>query len=265
MSGPIDGGGYTGDAGGSVVEPQGTGQGSTGVNPSWQEYLNEIPQELHDKVTPAFEKWDRGVQERFTKVQQQYEPWKPIIDAGIDPDTASFSVRLLNAINEDPRMVYEALGNYYKLSGSPSSQGQEEPPAVEEDPYANRFSELERQNQIMAAHLVRNRENELAAQAEAQLDKELTDMRQKYKAQGDFDERYVLALMQSGMSTEDAVKDYFIHRDQLLQQYGTKPLIMGTGGGVPQFNNTDVRKLSNGDTKNLVAQMLAQAAAEKNR
>lgn len=263
MSDPIDGGGYTGGDS-DLTGQQGTGGGSTGINPSWQEYLNEVPQEFHEKIIPAFQKWDQGVQKRFDQVHQTYEPWKPIVDAGIDPETAQFALQLLNSVNEDPKTVWEAIGNYHNFLGSGAGQGQLEP-ETEEDPYAGRFSELERQNQIMAAHLLKTRERELEAQAEAQLDQELNQMREKYKSQGAFDERYVLALMSSGMETEQAVQEFYSHRDNLLKQYGQKPLIMGTGGGVPQFNNTDVRKLSNGDTKNLITQMLQQAHRENNQ
>jgi hypothetical protein len=263
-SDPVDGGGYTGEDNG-LTEPQGTGGGSTGINPSWQEYLNEVPQEFHEKIIPAFQKWDTGVQKRFDQVHQTYEPWKPIVDAGIDAETAQFALQLLNSINEDPKTVWEAIGNYHNFMGSAGGQGQVEPQQTEEDPYSGRFSELERQNQIMAAHLLKTQQREAEAQAEAQLDQELNQMRDKYKAQGAFDERFVLALMSSGMETEQAVQEFYSHRDNLLQQYGQKPLIMGTGGGVPQFNNTDVRKLSNGQTKDLVTQMLQQAAAERNR
>lgn len=265
MSVPIDGGGYTGD----VTGQQGTGEGTStgGVNPSWQEYLNEIPQEYHDKVIPAFQKWDTGVQERFNKVHQQYssfEPWKPIVDAGVDPKTADFAIRLLGAIEENPQMVYETIGNYYKLNDPTSGQGQEEPPN-NEDPYAPQFAEIRSQNEIMAKYLVQQREQQMAAEADAQLDKELNEMRNKYKSQGEFDEKFVLAYMQNGMDTEEAVKAFYSHRDNLLNQYGQKPLIMGSGGGVPQFNNTDVRKLTDGQTRNLVVQMLAQAKAERER
>jgi hypothetical protein len=265
MSGPIDGGGYTGGEG----VQQGTGDGGTttsGVNPSWNEYLQEVPQEYHDKVIPAFQKWDAGVQQRFQQVHQEYEPYKsykPIIDAGVDADTATFALKLLNSINEDPRTVWEALGNYYKLAGSPDGQGLEnEPNRAEEDPYAGRLAEIERQNQIMAATLVSSREKELAAQADAQLDTELAEVRKKY---GDFDENYVLAYMSNGYGAEDAVKQYVQFRDAERAKFGAKPLIMGSGGGVPQFGNADVTKMSSGDTKSLVVQMLAAAKAERER
>jgi hypothetical protein len=257
MTDPIDNGSYPEP----VVEPQGQGGG----NPAWQEYLEPIPQEYHEKVRPVLEKWDKGVQERFNQVHQQYEPWKPIIDAGVDPETASFSINLLNAINENPQQVWEAIGNYYQLNGKPGSssgQGLEEPDQPEEDPYANRVSQLERQNQIMAQHLVRRREEELEAQASAELDRELTEQRQKNKARGDFNEEFVLAQMQNGKSTEEAVNAYYAFRDNEIKKYRQMPLIMGSGGGVPQFGNTDVRKMSDKDANNLVVQMLAQAKAQ---
>lgn len=254
---PIDNPGYDGGSG----EPQGTGG-----NPAWQEFLAPIPQELHPQVTPILEKWDKGVQERFNKVHSQYEPWKPIIDAGVDPETASFSINLLNAINDNPREVWEKIGEYYQLTnpqGSNSGQGQNGPDELEdEDPYAGRFSELERQNQIMAQHLIKQREAELEAQASADLDRELNDLRTKNKSRGDFNEKFVLAQMQSGLPAEEAVEAYYQFRDQELKKYRQMPLIMGSGGGVPQFGNTDVRKLSDKQTSDLVVQMLAQSKAQ---
>jgi hypothetical protein len=266
MSGPIDGTGYTG---GDVTGQQGTDTGTPGVNPSWNEYLGEIPQELHDKVIPAFQKWDQGVQQRFDQVHQQYKPleeWKPLVDAGVDYKTADFAVRLLGAIEENPQMVYKTIGDYYKLNeAGTSGQGQEEPNNTEVDPYGPQFAELNRQNEIMARYLVEQRSQQEAAQAEAELDRQLADMHSKYKSRGDFDEGFVLAYMANGMDAEDAVKKFYEHRDGILQQYGQKPLIMGSGGGVPQFNNADVRKMSDGDTKNLVVQMLQSYAAQKNQ
>lgn len=256
---PVDSGGYTGD---NVTGQQGTTGSTGGINPSWNEYLEGVPQEFHDKITPAFEKWDKGVQERFNKVHQTYEPWKPFLDAGVDAETATFAIKLLNQINENPQMVYEALGNYYNLSGTPSGQGQKEPEEkIEEDPYAQKFADLERQNQIMAATLVQNREREMAAQAEAQLDQELAAARKKY---GEYDERFVLSYMSSGMSADEAAKAYIEFRDAERAKFGAKPLIMGSGGGIPQLN-TDVRKLSDAGARDLAMQMLAHAKAERER
>lgn len=249
------------------------GSGSIGGgNPAWNEMLEAIPNELHSKVTPYLEKWDRGVQERFQKVQSDYEPWKEFISADVQPDTARFALNLLNSLNENPQMVYNAIGEYYKfvnpgstqsvnqaLNQGSSDQGHSEP-SQEIDPYAGRLSEIERQNQIMAQVLVKQSEAREAAEADAKLDQELNDLRVKY---GNYDERYVLAMMQNGMSGKDAVEHYFNWRESEMKQYRPKPLIMGGGGLVPG-QNVDVRKMGPGQTKDLVVQML-QAAAEQNR
>lgn len=258
---PLDDGGYTGGDGDTGVQQ--------GINPSWQEYLNEIPQEYHDKVTPAFEKWDRGVQERFQKVHSQYEPYKRFIDSGIDPSSIEFGINLLNAVENNPRLVYDNLGTYYKFnetagnSNGSGGQGQGDL-ETENDPYNERFANIERQNQIMAQHLVSQREAELVTQAEAELDQELSSLQNKYKPQGGFNEKFVLALMQNGVDAESAVKEYFTFRDSEVKKHAQRPLIMGTGGGVPQFN-TDVRKLDRQGANSLAVQILQQAAAERNQ
>lgn len=259
MSAPLDDSGY--DVG-SGVEQQGTDNSG---NPAWQEFLNDVPQELHAQFTPYLEKWDKKVQERFDKVHSEYEPWKPIRDRGIDPETTEFAVNLLNAIEQDPRMVWERIGEYYKLNGTPNNgsgeQGQLEPEA---DPYSEKFATLERHQQIMASHLLKQREAEQEAQETQRLDSELSQMRDKYKDKGDFNEKYVLAMMVNGASTEEAVQSYYEFRDAELKRHAQKPLIMGSGGALPHLN-TDVRKLNDKQAGELAVQMLAAAAAQRNQ
>lgn len=263
MSSPLDGGGY--DIG-SDVEPQGNDNNG---NPAWQEFLEVVPQELHPQVTPLLEKWDKGVQERFQKVHSQYEPWKPILDAGVDPDTTQFALNLLNSINENPRLVYDALGSYHKFNASDNNgsggQGQLEPEAeAQNDPYSENIAKLERQQQIMASHLLKQKEAEVEAQEAERLDSELAEMKEKYKSKGDFNEKYVLAMMVNGASTEEAVQAYYEFRDSELKRHAQKPLIMGSGGAMPHLN-TDPRKLNDKQAGELAVQMLAAAAAQRNQ
>ena len=261
MSAPLDGIEYPV---GSGVEQQGDNNG----NPAWQEFLNVVPQELHPQVTPVLEKWDKGVQERFQKVHSQYEPWKPILDAGVDPETTQFALNLLNSINENPRLVYDAIGSYHKFNvpdNGSGGQGQLEPEVENQpDPYNEKFATLERQQQIMASHLLKQREAEVEAQEAARLDTELNEMREKYKDKGDFNEKYVLAMMVNGATTEEAVQSYFEFRDAELKRHAQKPLIMGSGGALPHLN-TDVRKLNDKQAGELAVQMLAAAAAQRNQ
>lgn len=263
MTGP-----FTGGSEGSAGGPDGgyTG-GSTGNesqgNPAWNEFLQVVPQELHSQVTPVLQKWDQGVNERFNKVHSEYEPYKPFKDAGIPPEDLQFAVNLMNSLTEDPQTVYKAIGEFYKLNtpepGSNSGQGQSGPPTEQDDPYSSRFSEIERQNQILAQHFIQQREAQENAQADYELDSELASLRQKY---GDYDERYVLALMQNGMGGDEAVQQFQSFVTNEAAKYRPKPLIMGGGGGLPG-QRTDPKKMSDAETKNYVAQILAAAQQQR--
>lgn len=252
----------TGDAGYSdASEQQGSSitNGSNG-NPAWNEFLEAVPQEFHNKVTPVLEKWDKGVQERFQKVHSEYEPWKPILKTGVDPETTQFALNLLNTLNDNPELVHKAIGDYYKLGDkAPVEQGQVEP-VDQDDPYKAKFEQLEQQANTMAQILLKQREEQVNAQADAELDQELAKLRKTY---GEFDEEYILAKMTNGHSAEDAVKSYYQAVERMAKSKMPRPLIMGGGGGVPG-QNVDPRKLSDSGTKNLVVEML-KAAADQNR
>lgn len=262
-------GGYTGED---------EGQQGTGQNPAWNEFLEVVPQEFHDKVTPLLSKWDQGVNERFNKVHSEYEPWKPIIQASGDPDTAQFALNLLDAMQNNPEVIYNALKDRYKFDesappqqqsynqpgynqqGSNTGQGQNEP-NIQDDPYASRFAALEQQNRTMSEILIANRQSELAKQEDFALDQELNSAKQKY---GDYDERYVLAMMQNGMPVDSAVRQFQEFRDNVAKQYVPRPFIMGGGGGAPGANFNPA-KMSDKQVNELVAQQLSAAAAERRR
>lgn len=244
----------------------GTGGDQAQGNPNWNEFLSVVPQDLHPQVTPILEKWDKGVNDRFQKVHSEYEPWQPIVKSGVDPQTVQFGLNLINAIESDPYTVYSALQEHYKndprfaaaANGTKPEQGQVEP--TETDPYQKDIAEIKRQNQVMAQHLVQQRERELAAQQDAQLEQELSAAKQKY---GNYDERYVLALMQNGMSADEAVQSFQQFVSNEAKKYAPKPLIMGTGSGIPS-QGLDVKKLDEKGRRNLAMQMLQAANAQDN-
>lgn len=248
----------TGYTGGDVGQ-----QGGDGQNPAWQPFLEAVPQESHEKVIPLLQEWDKGVTDRFNKVHSEYEPWKPIIQASGDPDTARFALNLLQTMQSNPEVVYNALKEKYKFdapTGTESGQGQGEP-NTQDDPYAARFAQQENQLRTMAEILMAERQAKLAEQADVALDRELGQLEQKY---GKFNEEYVLAMIQNGYSTEDSVKKFFEFQNSLAKQYGPKPLIMGGGGGAPG-QNLNPAKMSDQQVNEFVVAQLAAAAAERKR
>lgn len=249
MSGPF---GYDSGDGGQ--------QGGNEGHPAWQEYLSELPQELHDQVTPIFEKWDKGVQERFQKVHSQYEPWKGVIGSGVEPGMAQFGINLLSQLETNPQYVYDALGQYYGFGKGESEQGQENQQGQEQtEPWRSEIDELRKQNQILASHALKRQEAERQAEADKALDQEFSGLKEKY---GDYDELWVLSRMGNGTSAEDAVKQYHEWLNKTVEGYKPKPLIMGAGGGV-LGQNTDVSKMSDQQRRSAALQMLQAMNAQR--
>lgn len=239
-----------GDSGGS-----GQGGSGEGVNPAWNDLLGIIPQELHNQVTPHLRNWDQGVNQRFQGIQEQYKPYKSFVDGNIRPEDLQMGYGLVQALNEDPARVYQAIAEHYGLSqGAAEEETAEEesglPPEV-----MQKLQAFEQFQEQVSRLLVGQREQELAKTAEDALDKELSDLAGKF---GDFDEQIVLPLMQNGLSGEQAVQRYF----QIMDELATKasrpqvPRIIGSnGGGIPQ-GGVDPVKLPSNDVKKLVAQQL---------
>lgn len=235
-------------------------------NPAWNDILQDFPVELHPKLTPHLESWDKGVQERIDKIHSDYKPWEQFIKAGVEPETVNFGLNVLNSLSENPQMVYEAIGKYYGLTPAQAKAAVEES-KVEDDPLApvnTKLADLERQNHLMAQHLLTKHDEEqkqiLQQKAEKELDLELAGLKKKY---GDFNEDFVLAMLDTGKTGEEAVKAYHQWRDEEVGKYVPKPLFMGSGGGLPN-QNVDPTKMTEAQTKDTVIQML-RAAAHQNR
>lgn len=246
-----------------------SGQEQQGGHPAWNEMLGVIPQELHSQVTPHLQKWDKEVQDRFSKVHQEYEPWKPIMKAS-DPETTQFAVQLLGALESDPKSVYMAIQQHYKDQlgelVQPSGQGPgEQNKDLEDKPWQADIQQLKQENEYLAKLYTAQQQAEQNKAADLQLDKELSDLR---KTHGDFDEQYVLGLLMANkkMTTEQAVGAW----KQQVQSYaekmgfaGPKPFFMGGGSNIPG-SNLDLKTASDKQTKDVVVQMLA-AAAQQNK
>lgn len=238
-------------------------------NPAWQEFVGDATPEVYQQyLEPAFKKWDASVNQRFNQVQQQYEPWKDVIK-NADPETAGFAINLLNALNNNPADVIQKVSEYYKLDQlqNRTSQGQPEPRVVpEEEPWKRELETLRRQSDIMAQALLQRHKEEEAAQADAQLNQELGELKQKYASKGDFNESWVSAMaLQADISLEDAVKAYYEMADQIRRQAMPRPLISPGGGGSPGAGGLNVRKMNDNQTKNLIVDILNANNAQRNQ
>jgi hypothetical protein len=251
MTDPVDGG--------QPVE-----QTDSGINPAWEQYYGTAPQEVRDTyLTPAFKQWDENVNNMVQKVHSEYEPWKPVMSQ-VDPQTAQWAVQVANQLNANPQMVYEALGEWLKESnpgalqamqnGSGSGQGQQQPGnnTQDEQPWKPELQRLEQQNRLMTDYLRAQQQERQNAALDNQLENELKTISQdKYRLK-DADMPFVLGLMANNDLTVEqaskAVADY-------QAQFKPRPLVMGSGGGVPGAG-LNPAKLDDKGTKDLVVQML---------
>jgi hypothetical protein len=174
---------------------------------------------------------------------------------------------MMYEVQNNPQNVYNALAEAYKFGQQPSpvaNNGE----SGDDDPLANLdpklLSQINDQGsllQTLAQVVINDNNAKQAAAADADLDKELNALKDKI---GDYDERYVLALMQNGLSAEDAGQA-FVSMKQSLAPKPFAPTVLGNGsggGGIPS-GAIDPTKLSSKDTRSLVAQMLAQAAQQQ--
>jgi hypothetical protein len=218
----------------------------------WADILAKVPDGLRSELNPALEEYTK-------RVTEEWEPYGFLRENEVDPSTVQYAMNILYTLNNDPRQLYDALGQYYKFS---AAQQTSESPDLSEGEFADeddpRIARLEQGLQNMARLLLEARQEQEEQEEDALLEDELSAARQKY---GDYDEGYVLGLALNGKSVEDAVRQYKALEQRLSGTPNQRqPVVMGSGGGAPGSAPVDPRKLSDRETKSLVTQMLEQAA-----
>lgn len=232
-------------------------QGADQGNPAWSEFLGVVPQELHHQVTPILKKWDDGVSERFNKVHSDYAAFKPFKDSGVDPAVLNQGLQIYNALQSDPKRVFEALTGAYPelLEGlqQQSGQGQQEPTA--DELLQKRLDAMDAQQRQIAELMIAQHRADEVSRADKQLDAEFEAMRKKH---GDFNEEWVLSKLQVNpkMTVEAAVQSYVDFENSMKARYAPKPLFMGGGSSGLPGSAPDVKKLSDADTNKYVAEIL---------
>lgn len=102
-------------------------ESNAGVNPAWNEMLSSVPEEFHPHLISHLDKMDKGVQQRFTKVQQQFSPYKEFAELNVPTQDIQQALQIYHAMNTQPKSVWEMLGNQFNF-GAEQKPG----PAAEE-------------------------------------------------------------------------------------------------------------------------------------
>ena len=239
--------------------------GENSGNPAWNDFLEYVPEDKREAVTPLLQQWDRGVQEKIQKVHQEQEPWKPIVQSGVDPETVQFGIELLSTLQTDPRKVFDALAENYgwevakevTSGGGGSGQGQEVTAEQLEGLDPKQLAELAKRQDVTEQILLAQRQRELVAAEEAALDKALNDLRDKH---GDYDEQDVVRRLavDDELTPEEAYKASIAYADKIRSTRPVPPRIAGGGSGMIPAASVDVGKLTDKEMKKLVSDTLQQ-------
>jgi hypothetical protein len=260
---PQDGGQSSLDNNDNVGQYGGQAQG-TGYNPNFQPLLNDLPQDLHEKVLPHLQQWDKGVNERFQQLQSEYAPYKPILSSGVTPEMVQNGLNIMNLLDTNPEGLWRALQDNYKFGQQePAGQGQlpsQQP--VEPDPTDLRFKQMEQNFTTVAEHVLQMRQQEEQARQDAAIANEFNAAHKKI---GNFDDTWVQAYCYANpsKSVEEVGRMYQQWHAAEMAKHGARPIITGSSGGGVPGNNVDVTKLSGKDTRNLVADMIRQSRANR--
>jgi hypothetical protein len=227
-------------------------------------FLERIPEADREVVGRYIKDWDAGVTRKFQSIHEQYAPFK-----GMDAEETQQAMALMQLINEDPQRVYDLLGQSLQPQGQPGQQQMPQNPFADANgdvdlppQFIDKFTRMEQTLEALAGRFLQDAEQRQAEQEDQQLEQYMGALQNKY---GEFDEDWVLSKMLGGMDGEQAVKEY----GQWLQQQinsrmsQKRPVpVLGGGGSVPP-NGVDPTKMSGGDVRKLVADMLAQGASNQ--
>jgi len=217
------------------------------VNPAWSEILSAVPEEYHQALTPHLTSWDKGVNDRFQKIHDEYQDFKPYKEKGLGRDELDFAVNLAERIENEPLEIYQALESYLRNEGMLEALSQGEDTGTSQtvdepnDVYARRISELETGFNTVAEAYLLEQQMKADAEQDALLESEISDLQDKY---GDFDEEFVFAKAMNGMDLEDAVKSYFQFVDDIVtKKVRPAPKVISPSGSTFQGPATvDPRK-----------------------
>lgn len=189
-------------------QPTGQGQGQSGFN--WGLFPN-VPEEQRTLLEPHL----RDVLGHVTRVEQQYAPYKPVVDSGMNPEQVQGLLQLSEAFDQDPVGTWYAMGQQLGQNGAlpedldmdelgailrgeanePGVQpGVQPPEGGQVDPniaaLTQQIQELQKQLQGVTQHI----QSEQAAKQERTQDQLLTrtldGMRNQLKASGFPDEAF---------------------------------------------------------------------------
>lgn len=256
--------------------PAELGQGSEppagGGEPDYSlasDFLQRVDEADRATVEKYVKQWDAGVTRRFQELHGQYEPYKALGE----PEQLQQAIAVMQLLEEQPQAIYQILLEDIQ-NGAEWAQalqqagGQQQQQNSEGAPDASQSfqglppevkAQLDEQQRILeqlAQIVVGDKTAQQQAAEDAALEQYMSNLKTEF---GEFDENYVLALMEGGMDGAEAVKSF----QSLLQQHinqafsGQQVPVPLSGGGAPPQQQQKVTELGKRDVRDLVAGLMS--------
>jgi hypothetical protein len=285
-----------GDSGGQQQQQQ---QGESDYSLASQ-FLDRVDPAHRAVVEPYVKQWDAGVTRRFQELHSQYQPYAQLGDIESLQQAVGIAQMLdenpwqIYGILHESLMGQQPPQDFGQQQGFQQQQfpqqqfpptgqmngqqyGQQYGGQQQSNPFGQQQQGLSDQGQIpeavqqelgqlkqivttLAQHVIQGTQEKTQAEEDAELDQFVQGLHDEF---GDFDERFVLGQIVSGMNPDDAIKSWndtiSTHVQTHVQKNNGVPHILG-GGGVPTGQQLTPKDLDRKQTQSLVADALARAA-----
>lgn len=243
---------------------------SQGLNPAWQPFLDKLPEELHSIVIPELQSWDKTMQDKVQGLQEQYAPYKPLVENDIDYDVIQQSLLIANHLQTDPEdFIRKAMDNFGINFDDNGEEEEEEDMTYDGEDISNHpmFKAMQEKLEEVTGVIQTQTEAEQKRQQETELDNLFTA---KQEEKGEFDRLYVASLMASNIPVDQAIDMYHETINTAVAakmgsqqpQQTTPPVVMGgsgTAGSGTGAEPIEMGKLSNGEVTDLAIQFMQKA------
>lgn len=227
-----------------------------GLGVEWNDIVGALPEDRRAELAPR-------IKERidsFTPLKQ----WEDFQKSGITPEHAGTALNLFSIIENNPRQVYDTIGQYLNITPQQAKAVVEQAQQLENEPDSDpRIQTLQQQVETLAQialaqRQMTTREQQIQEQ-DAAIESEISALKTKYGDDVD-EEEILMRMLHKDMTAEQAFQEYS-GKVTSLRQRRPAPMLMGSGGIIPRkaINPT---KLDSAGTKDLVAQMMQRAMDE---
>ncbi len=226
-----------------------------GLDSSWNDVVSAFPEDRRSELGSQLKS--------RVESYEALKPWETFTKAGHSTESVQQAVDVYNILNNNPREVYETIGQYLGITPQQAQKvvestegGNDED---DDDPYSAEVEQLKQQVRVLSELQLAQHQQETNAKQAAEQDQALEAELSALKAQhGDFPEQEVLMRMYHlNMTAEEALANYNELADNIRARRPA-PTLLGGSGSIPN-RRIEPQKLNSQDTRSLVAQMMQAA------